>query len=225
MSCNRCRECENNGCIKLVSPRCILTGEAYACLGVNAGATLADVFDAIEELCTEISSGSATCSKFKVVGSDTCCQYLDGSITSDSLDISVTSNPGGTCSTLHIDEQTRIWTDFGSLSGGWTSIPTVTGTLQFGVRNDEVRFKGGVQHSTDTYPGDVVMVTLPVAARPSEPKVFVQVYGKDPNAGAPVIWLIGVATNGDVHLSASSNLQIGDNYDAALFFDVITYTK
>lgn len=53
-TCDRCNSCRDTGCLKFISPRCILTEVAYSCLGVAAGKTLTEFLAAVEELCANL---------------------------------------------------------------------------------------------------------------------------------------------------------------------------
>lgn len=46
-----CNQCSNNGCLKFISPQCVIVDTAYECLGILAGATLEDTLAAIELFC------------------------------------------------------------------------------------------------------------------------------------------------------------------------------
>lgn len=51
MACKKCNNCNDNGCKDIVYPECLITKTTYSCLGVPAGSTGADVFNALEAAC------------------------------------------------------------------------------------------------------------------------------------------------------------------------------
>jgi len=206
--------------------KCVMVGIALECIDTQPNTPLDTVLALLDNKACQAYTDTY---KVKVDVDDTCPGFLDDKIESDSFVIDISDNSG--CKKITINEKrwADLYEDFPTLSSPWEEATGTVASLQYAIRNDEVRFKGAITIPTigNEYPsgGYVNIATLPAEACPTEPRIFFQTFGKSaPPANAPVQWTLIINTDGSIDI-ITNTLSPGDTFGSIVFYlDIVNYT-
>lgn len=210
------------GCPDTLSSGCVIyQGSDISCLDIENGDTLTEIIVKLGALCDSIT-GSITACKVRVNADDTCCDYLESKIKSDTLDVSVDVD-GRDCKIIRIEEKDWTWTNINITNGAWVSAKTLApysdwATLQYGVKNDEVQLKGGLFKSSNT--SNTLIFTLPLSIAPTEKKVY---QGSWFQGSYIVLFTISIDTNGEVRIYLANYPALTPNIQVLISLDFIRY--
>ena len=216
-NCSEDITCDGN----TVNSNCVIVNADLDCVGIEVGDTLTDTLVALNEKCQEtIDSGSAC--KVKIDADDTCCGFLEDKISSTTLDVEVSAE-GRACKHLTIEEKDWTWVNISNLKSPWKNLKNPqpsAATLQYGYKNNEVRFKGQVYTEVATGSSQLLSAALPTTVRPSERKVFTTTYSD----GASVLIInITVQTTGIINIEILFPVMPNVSSDVIFSLDLINY--
>src|SRR5688572_8697218 len=145
MACNNCNNCNDNGCLKIVYPECIVTKVAYPCIGVAAGVTGTALFTGIDgAICGLLSADIA----FNVAITSIQASIL----TINSTLVTVQEDIVALEACVRCDEAWKTLGDAGDMENG-EPIPAVAAAVsdqivgrirRHGVNHTEINFTGNV---------------------------------------------------------------------------------
>lgn len=206
-----------------VNSSCVIVNVNMDCVEVEAGQTLSEALSALNEKCQQTIDSGNSC-KVKINSDDTCCGYLEDKITSTTLDIEV-STEGRTCKHLTIEEKDWTWVDINNLKSPWKNLKNVQSSaakLQYGYKNNEVRFKGQVYTEVASGSSQLLSAALPTTVRPSERKVFTTTYS---DGTSVLIINIVIQTTGVVNIEILFPVLPSTTSNVIFSLDFINYIK
>lgn len=161
------------------SSACVTVNVALDCIDSEAGDTLTEVLQELDDKVCEAVGGTV---KVSVSEPDTCPGYLeDKIIEGDGIEVTKVAGVGN-CQTLVISETCRTWTDVlplgtgdGKFQNGWFNADPGSNTIQVAqyssVKECSVRLRGGIKKLVWDG-GNTTIFTLPVGKRPEKIRWF-----------------------------------------------------